>query len=134
MKQNKFRVFNKANKKYITRQSVFMGDDGELYSSHFWAPIDSKNLIVEWYTDFKDSTNKEIYEGDILAIGANKHLMGVVVYDDGMFCVKWLPEVARIRKEEYSDRMPTNLKVDGNPWFIVGNINEHPELIQGDKL
>ena len=90
MREIKFRLWDKKNKKFILNT---WANPLELLSDITWHGInqygisyfDIENIIISQYTGLKDKNGKEIYEGDIVTAnfmrdnGVNLH--GVVEYD-----------------------------------------------------
>lgn len=87
-----------------------------------------EDAVVMQYTGLKDKNGKEIYEGDLLADGLRHYLTDAqgtrlfecapVVFDDeiGAFAWRFGEEWGRIEPSEV---------------YVVGNIHENPELIEG---
>ena len=75
-----------------------------------------QNSIIEQYTGCKDSTGKEIYEGDIIKY---KDMIGFIEFICGMFVCSWnaQPEV------ELAYMMIGDLNV-------IGNIHENKDLLK----
>jgi uncharacterized phage protein (TIGR01671 family) len=88
------------------------------------------------FTGYFDRNGKEIFEGDILSIpssksdtGYNKLIKKEIIFFMGAFCTK------RHDSEFNYDRdygMPGNCEGSGNPWIVIGNKFENPELLIND--
>ncbi len=129
MRTIKFRAWDVEMKKHHFGTSNIMIDTAGLV---FWqfgneAPIPvQQRFIIEQYTGFKDSGDKEIYEGDIVTctegpmmeMGDYPGLQGPfeVSFKNGSFTIEW----------------------NGSYWCILhfpkikklGNIHENPELLK----
>lgn len=90
--------------------------------------------IMPW-TGYVDRNNKEIYEGDIIDFIKSKDVKRyapkIIEFRHGAFCAICLG------KEFDWDRdagMPGNCVGSGNPWVIIGNMYENPELLNSKSL
>ena len=136
----KFRVWDVAQNKFLPSYGDlgidFYHEQGESWHSKgirdivpvSWFLQDHNNnlgnYIVQEYTGYKDSDNKEIYEGDILK-NLTPHK-----YSSDTFVVKW-------GEFEPSDDMGVGGVGFVLPWFyttfkpkVIGNIFEHSELLK----
>jgi hypothetical protein len=108
----KFKAYDKHTKKQVTDPMSFymsMDDNGTLNVMH--------NIIVCQFTGLLDKNGKEIYEGDWIQHDAW----------DYPFKVVWFEHKARFVCELKA--CLTN-HIDGKNSVVVGNIHEHPKLIE----
>lgn len=125
MKTNKFRSWDKINKKYYylvgfiltgTQYRIWYYEwdenecDNILVNQSFYVD----NLIIEQFTGLHDINGKEIYEGDIAVAGGD--IIGIIVFEDGGFYFDTIDEI--------DCDFLCNLSVE-----ITGNIHENPELL-----
>ena len=93
----------------------------------------SFDFILMQYTNLKDRTGKEIYEGDVVRIGYTRDNyvfdnIGYVYYsiDRAMFYI------AELRKEQFNIGSITKNTINGKDkiFEIIGNIYQNPELLK----
>ena len=92
--------------------------------------VDGKHLEFMQYTGLKDSTGREIYEGDILQPSAytkSSIARSAVKFHQGYFCLDLAPPYV-------TKRRPLNLSLENsnkaeNGFVVIGNIYENPELL-----
>ena len=90
-----------------------------------------KTLTYQQFTGLLDRNGNEIYEGDIIAIFSptkkcNLKTKRNIEFKYGAFCAIRL-NVKFDYEKDFG--MPFNCCGGGNPWVIIGNILEHPELL-----
>ncbi|KAA8747128.1 YopX family protein [Paenibacillus sp. UASWS1643] len=110
MREIKFRMWDAENEQMI---------DGDSLAFEEYAPIShllSQEGIMQ-YTGLKDKNGKEIYEGDILYDAVKS----IESYSE----VKWELEMGRF------EAWGRNLWVRSSRTEVIGNIWEHPHLLEG---
>ena len=95
-----------------------------------YLPCEIEDMIM-LYTGLKDSTGREIYEGDILSCfnARGKRFLSWVQFNDGCFDImsndiftEWSS------KRDYLKCLTVNHAVT-----VIGNIHENPELLEAQK-
>ena len=131
MREIKFRAWNSEEKKMVKVDSICFNENGLIditcegsYEGSYYDPVDE--YIIMQYTGLKDKNGKEIYEGDIIAVGVTKSInierrdcpKYKIIFTDGYFGMKYLPdkELTMMYCTEDSE--------------IIGNIYENPELLK----
>ena len=126
MREIKFRGFNRKNEKWLygyyfmNRGKHFIVTDGtaDPFSTHEDYIIDPDT--VGQYTGLTDSDGTEIYEGDIFQVKAYEPRFEVY-FKNGVF------EYRQIG----SSNRPFPLRRIYFDSFILGNIHDNPELLEG---
>ena len=95
-------------------QDIF-DEDGFSHPSH-----GEEDVILMQYTGLKDKNGKEIYEGDIIKSIANGYRY-VVVFRNGIFRMKSIGSYMDIATVGFTKH---------EPFVIIGNIFENPELLE----
>ena len=114
MREIKFRVWDKVNKRWIKQFNI------DLLSINV---SELPNIELMQCTGLKDINKKEIYEGDIISFGDNK---GVVFYKHAKFKVKY-----RYYNCYCFDALSDVLYF--NKVEVIGNIYENEEIIGGKE-
>lgn len=143
MRIYKFRIWDSLVKKMYYR-GYSIGDNGAPYITSKewredrlnagWKIYDNEGkLTAQQFTGLTDKNDKEIYEGDILSF-SRKNALGYMpsfkkeaIFKHGAFCMKRVDEDFDWDKDF---RMAGNLLGKGNPWVVIGNIFENPELLK----
>jgi uncharacterized phage protein (TIGR01671 family) len=101
-------------------------------SPEFWIAVD-RNTVGQ-YTGLHDKNGREIYECDIVHVWDNG--TAVVKFDESLDRGQWMCEF--IPDEHNAETWSAPLfdwldgNVDGSVFEILGNIYEHPELLEED--
>jgi len=140
MKTNKFKVWDKENKKmypteYELLKEIHFNEEGEVdyviiaefLPDESWAFKELKNIKLIQYTTLKDINGKEIYEGDIV--------IDKITEDRKEICiVEWSCNYNagfNLRPINYPNCTPFRLGLDlQKDYEIIGNIFENPELLE----
>ena len=121
MRTIKFRAFHNGAKEMLYENRV--GDVFKWYQEH-------QDIEIMQFTGLTDRNGKEIYEGDIVKLHAGHYLNAIVSWFDsltwdsggsshpGFYCKEWI---------EFDE---LNYICGFYDTIVIGNIYEHPELIQ----
>lgn len=141
MREIKFRMWDIRTGKMLAWPDLDRIDLFELIQDANWAAADGSptHRVFMQYTGLKDANGTEIYEGDVL---------GWAVDEDGsLFYVQW----GEITNEEditgygwvvrywseiniYNAPQWFTMPVDGADMKVIGNIYEHPHLIETEAV
>ncbi|WP_353986301.1 YopX family protein [Lactiplantibacillus plantarum] len=137
----KFRAWNQIDSKYINEINAVMSLDG----SHIWWDIndsgemkyedDPGNYKLEQFTGLKDTSSKEIYEGDIVYFGS----MWCVgdEYDpreeEHTGTVEYRPDYASYVVNCNGKIYPLEELTSFDGYSVQGNVHENAELLEEDK-
>lgn len=121
MREFKFRVWHKAEKKMFGVDYLHFTPNGQLYELlaglwHRFVAVDDFELMQ--YTGLKDKNGREIYEGDILKVNGgepNFEFVSPVIFDRGAF------RMAAV----YDQGFPAKEDME-----VIGSIYENPELVR----
>lgn len=85
-----------------------------------------EHLVIMQSTGLKDKNGKEIFEGDILAVGTDDEVVNVNVFWDEKHAL------FMFESKKYNEKEPlAELAEDDACLFeIIGNIYENPELLE----
>lgn len=138
MREIKFRVWDKVNKKFIVPAGLVISPDGSVsnvrYGEGFISELPyltSDEFIIEQFTGLKDRNGKEIYEGDILG--------GVEVKPfkkppKGLRCIVQWKEATPFPSFELKDNKKDGeyllAKFNTGHWEIIGNIHENSDMLK----
>lgn len=119
----KFRAWAIEDKKFIDPNSVYVNGNGDLlsYGSRDDTGGFNQVVVIQQYTELKDKNGKEIYEGDILRNDWNHNI----------FVVEWGEGEYPHQSDADSTNNKWNWKYGGCE--VIGNIYEHPSLLQEEK-
>ncbi len=104
------------------------------YSCNGWYEINSNTLGQ--FTGLCDKNGKKIFEGDILDDRKENECVGVIVFEDGAFRVKWYGITTMLYPYGYDDAGFGEIKTEHLDMYyidkfeIIGNIHDNPELLE----
>jgi len=120
----KFRAWDKENKEFVPTD-ILINANGEITrvdTGREWTDVDHLDIFeLMQYTGLKDKNGKEIYEKDLVKDGNGK--IAVIEWHD--LRASWI-----FCDEEFNELLfeKTLLLLE-----VVGNIYEHPELLETRK-
>lgn len=119
----KFRFWNHASKSFCYDRLI--DSDGDIFKQspafddYYCELTECDEVTACQYTDLKDKSGTEIYEGDVVKVEKE---IGIIEFKEGVFCVTWL-------KKSWLSNQIHILK---RHIEIIGNIYENPELLGGE--
>ena len=119
MREIKFRAWDDENKKYlyVGEFIIFYEEDNGFHSGMTNKNGDWKSFTIEQYTGLKDSTGKEIYEGD-------KYKTFIAIVKNGKQSRKYIEKIISSDNYYYDCTILNNIIEYGLPVTITGNIHE----------
>ncbi|MDR4986176.1 YopX family protein [Bacillus cereus] len=130
MREIKFRAKTATTNSWVYGHYAFVDGYHVIYENG--RPLIIRLNTLGQYTGLKDKNGKEIYEGDILAVGSEDYLMQVIWISES-----WGYEVI---KNETNRGYIVGHKSRGGLCFYIdlvdvfGNIYENPELLKKGEL
>ena len=159
MREIKFRAWLKEERKMVNVETLFIGINRLCFGNSKTEDLffrDFEEVELMQYTGLKDKNDKEIYEGDILLssnengiflqligfgnddreysgiLNGFKIIDGRILEDDEYEideCKEFTQEL--IKAHNIPILQPENTIIDG--WWVIGNIYEHPELLENNN-
>lgn len=132
----KFRVWDKEKKEWY---DVFEIKES---MSRLWLRLDFNNLEISQYTGLKDKNGKEVYQGDILKVEADKEGYGNTSYCGYLevttstcgFGLRMFNPTTEEMDAKWQPWDSSSLwhinDDDGKNIEVIGNIYENPELLK----
>lgn len=125
----KFRVWlPDPDVKRMLRVKALVFEDGKTrcvcgYSYDFY--LEDEDAILMQSTGLLDKDNKEIFDGDILAIETKDGLVKVIVFWDNEHAL------FMVESKTYNEKVAlAELIEDSSPITIIGNIHENSALLE----
>lgn len=123
MREIKFRAWNHVVSKMVYQPTL--EEDGNTYMHFAYTKEGAfESCQLMQYTGLKDVNGKEIYEGDILA---ERDILADGGHPDKLFVAEFDDRGCFIAKEIGP---PDFALLDDYDFVIVGNLYEHPELLE----
>lgn len=131
MREIKFRAIHKSTlKKWYTDELYF--HDGKWFENYRaldnYFPINLEQCVVLQYTGLTDKNGIEIYEGDVIICEGYRGYY--VSFKEGCFALEYLDTITRAI--HYARVTPIN-HIRTTEWEVIGNIYEHPHLMELDR-
>lgn len=127
MREQKFRVWDKVDKRYYN--NVDIEDIGRVL---FLLKDYGHEYIIEQYTGLKDKNGKPIYQGDIVKINGWWDAAGPAGYDENLCVVEWYKAITGFVPFNDYD-CDCGVYHHAEECEIIGNIHENPDLLGEEK-
>ena len=145
MREHLYRAWLIKDKKMVDVKSIHFGTKKIMYGySHgkqsygnTTCSFDDCKLME--FTGLTDKNGKKIFEGDILDDRKENGCVGVIVFEDGAFKVRWYGTTIMLYPYGYDDAGFGELETDHLDMYVIekfeviGNIHDNPELLEVKK-
>ncbi|PKE65497.1 hypothetical protein CW674_06000 [Macrococcoides caseolyticum] len=111
----KFRIFDKKKKRFLGDFTMEIDKFGIHVLDEFNYVVDEDDRVLMQSTGLHDVNGKEIFEGDIVKYWEN---IGYIEFYQGSWVINW------------NDGSLFDLYDNDNNLEVLGNIHEHPELLE----
>ncbi|MEK4815742.1 YopX family protein [Macrococcus sp. FSL R5-0951] len=111
----KFRIFDKKKKRFLGGFTMEIDKFGIHVLDEFNYLVDEDDRVLMQATGLTDKNGKEIFEGDIVKYWEN---IGYIEFYQGSWVINW------------NDGSLFDLYDNDNNLEVLGNIHEHPELLE----
>ncbi|PKE47949.1 YopX family protein [Macrococcoides caseolyticum] len=111
----KFRIFDKKKKRFLGDFTMEIDKFGIHVLDEFNYVVDEDDRVLMQSTGLTDVNGKEIFEGDIVKYWEN---IGYIEFYQGSWVINW------------NDGSLFDLYDNDNNLEVLGNIHEHPELLE----
>lgn len=138
----KFRAWHKIKKRMFIPSTLYLRpENNEIWINENTVEDENcfygcagKDIELMIFSEFKDRKKVKIFEGDIIAIEHNGKFIGksLIKWNKGLV-MENIDKITIKHHGKYSNFPPANLDSTGNPWNIIGNYFENPELLIGKE-
>ena len=134
----KFRVWCEDNQEWDKDTILISNKDMyEIRNDKFtkYTNIDPKNHIINFCTGLRDKNGKLIYEGDILRVTGSRDMSGYGVVEYLQAGCQFFVNGYLDNPSPYHPRRKGEFYQPLQEWLcteVIGNIYEHPELLEVD--
>ena len=122
-------IVDENGTKYIVDNKLFSADGHHLAYEPTDEPVFINQDTIGQYTGMKDSTGKEIYEGDIVVVGqdtGNKYDRYIMTFNDDSH--------SYLAKQQGTLGSYIGPGYWNDKLVVIGNIYDNPELIRSDVI
>lgn len=131
MEYEMFYVFQKSGKCFFPEYKIVDGKLTDEIKSLY--DCGEEEPILMQYTGLKDKNGVEIYDGDI--VGGYPHGTVIVRWCKEYACFEavWEDEDENGNIQEYTSLFANELDNCKDAWIVLGNVYEHPHLLNQDN-
>ena len=134
MKTNKFRVWDKYLKHFVTEEGYAITASGKLLGrkngNEYIECKNTKHLVIQYFTGLFDKEGKEIFEGDIVRSPDHCFTLDFKKWEQSPHEVAFRNNSFRILDFVDGDKHAPFLGYITKKHKVIGNIYENPDLLK----
>lgn len=119
-REHKFRFWDSWNECYTYSDKI--GSLSKFFELYEETQKGENNPVLQEFSGLHDKNKAEIYEGDI--VKCNNGHIGDVVWEEEDCCFEVTDYYSQC------DDYPTMAFMEGQPFIVIGNIYQNPELLK----